>query len=212
MRRAKKPSTTCLSHCPCSGMDRCRRRLNSSLVSLSFACMRSRRVFLLRRNLPRRDVPQMSVKRLKPCTHHFEKPTRVGLALEPNHYIISISRDDHVAGGLAPSPALRPEIKDVVQIDVGEQWLDHRSLSRTPVTRRHDPIFEHTRLEPFLYQADDAPITDPVFQKTHQPFLTDRIKEALNVGVDDPAHLRAADPSHQRVQRIVLAAFWPESI
>src|ERR1700730_4871739 len=60
-----------------------------------------------------------------------------------------------------------------------------------PVTRRHDPIFEHSRLEPFLYQADDAPIADPVLQKAHQPFLTDRIKEALNVGVDDPAHLRS---------------------
>src|ERR1700730_17065572 len=139
-------------------------------------------------------------ERLKPCTHHFEKPTRVGLALEPNHYIISISRDDHVAGGLAPSPALRPEIKDVVQIDVGEQWLDHRSLSRTPVTRRHDPIFEHSRLEPFLYQADDAPIADPVFQKTHQPFLTDRIKEALNVGERAEASFSRVEPGAKRME------------
>src|ERR1700730_17583299 len=135
-------------------MDRCRRRLNSSLVSLSFACMRSRRVFLLRRNLPRRDVPQMSVKPRKLKVSGLPSPRRARLcaAKRPNAIKrvfsewsvrtnasnlariisrnrrasvsrsnpITITRDDHVAGGLAPSPALRPEIKDVVQIDVGE--------------------------------------------------------------------------------------------
>ena len=61
-------------------------------------------------------------------------------------------------------------------------------------------------------QANDAPITDPVFQKAHQPILTDRVEEPLNIGIDDPAHFRAADPGHQRIQRIMLAALGPESI
>src|ERR1700730_17825760 len=119
-------------------MDRCRRRLNSSLVSLSFACMRSRRVFLLRRNLPRRDVPQMSVKPRKLKRPNSIKrvfsewsvrtnASNLARIISRNRRAsvsrsnpITITRDDHVAGGLAPSPALRPEIKDVVQIDVGE--------------------------------------------------------------------------------------------
>ena len=39
---------------PCSGMGWCMRRRSSSLISLSFALMRSRRVFRLIWNLPRR--------------------------------------------------------------------------------------------------------------------------------------------------------------
>jgi hypothetical protein len=79
------------------------------------------------------------------------------------------------------------------------------NLPRSPLTDRQRPLFEHPP-EPFLDQADDASITDPVLREANQPFLADRIEEAPNVGVDDPAHLRAADPDHQRIQRIVLAA------
>src|SRR5207245_7770221 len=39
---------------------------------------------------------------------------------------------------------------------------EHRALPGPRVTDRHDPIFEDARLEPFLDQADDAPIADPV--------------------------------------------------
>src|SRR5271165_1417944 len=51
----------------------------------------------------------LRVERWRECleahAHHVEEPTRVGLALEPDHYIIRIARDDHVAGSFAPSPA-----------------------------------------------------------------------------------------------------------
>ena len=40
---AKKPVTTCLNQCPCSGIEWCRRCRISSLISLSFARMRSER-------------------------------------------------------------------------------------------------------------------------------------------------------------------------
>src|ERR687890_1089487 len=46
---------------------------------------------------------------LKPLPHHFEEPMRIGLALEPDHQIIRITRDDHGAGGLPPSPAGDPQ-------------------------------------------------------------------------------------------------------
>jgi hypothetical protein len=34
-----------------------------------------------------------------------------------------------------------------------------------------------------------------MLQEADQPFLADRVKEALNIGVYNPAHLRAADPA-----------------
>src|SRR6266478_2301294 len=57
----------------------------------------------------------------KPRAHRLEEPTCVGLMLETDHQIIGIAHDDHVAGGLAPSPALGPEIENIVQVDVREQ-------------------------------------------------------------------------------------------
>ena len=45
---------------------------------------------------------------------------RIGLALESDHQIISITRDNHGASGLPPSPAGGPEIEDIVQVNVGK--------------------------------------------------------------------------------------------
>src|SRR5829696_8657495 len=43
--------------------------------------------------------------------------------------------------------------------------------------------------------------------------MADRVEEALNVGVDDPAHpLCFAYPDHQGIQRIVLAAPGPKTV
>jgi hypothetical protein len=41
--------------------------------------------------------------------------------LETHDYIVGIPHHDHIAGGFAPSPALSPEVEDVVKIDVRKQ-------------------------------------------------------------------------------------------
>jgi hypothetical protein len=46
-------------------------------------------------------------------------------------------------------------------------------LPRSSVTDRHDPVFHHAHLEPFLDQADDAPVADPMLQEADQPLLVD---------------------------------------
>jgi hypothetical protein len=37
-------------------------------------------------------------------------------------------------------------------------------------------LFQDTRPEPFLDQADDAPVADPMLQKADEPFLADFIE------------------------------------
>ena len=34
--------------------------------------------------------------------------------------VVGIAHDDHVARGLAPSPALGPQVEHVVQVDIGK--------------------------------------------------------------------------------------------
>src|ERR1019366_6329952 len=58
---------------------------------------------------------------LKPLSHNVEKPTRGGLELESDHQIVRKARDDHVARGFVPSPALCPKVEDVVKVNVGKQ-------------------------------------------------------------------------------------------
>src|SRR6516225_3438048 len=73
-------------------------------------------------------------------------------------------------------------------------------------------VFQNTRLEPFLDQAEHACVIDPMLQKTDQPLLADRIEEASEVRVKNIVHLCAVDSGDECVQRIVLAALGPEPV
>src|ERR1700756_175260 len=88
----------------------------------------------------------------------------------------------------------------------------HRALPRPPVTDRNDSVFQDARLQPFLDQADDAPVTDPMLQEAYQPFLADLVEERPDVGVQNEAHLLAVDPDAERVHCIMGAAARSESV
>jgi hypothetical protein len=72
---------------------------------------------------------------------------------------------------------------------------------------RLDPavLFEHTRLQPFLDEADDPAIADPVFNESYEPFPAQRIEEPGYVGVENPADLVCLNTERERIQRIMLA-------
>jgi len=94
----------------------------------------------------------------------------------------------------SPSPALGPEIEDVVEVDVREQRRNHRALTRPLFLDRHDPVFEDAGPQPFLDEPDDALVADPVLQEADDPFLGNLREERPDVGVEDEVHLSAADP------------------
>jgi len=51
-----------------------------------------------------------------------------------------------------------------------------------------------------------------MLQKTDQPPMTDRVKEAPVIDIQNPAHFPSLDTDHKRIQIIMLAAPRPESI
>jgi hypothetical protein len=57
---------------------------------------------------------------LQPLAHRIQETPGVSLLFEAHDDIVGITHDDHVARSLAPSPALGPQIDDVVQVDVGK--------------------------------------------------------------------------------------------
>src|SRR5271167_4474110 len=62
----------------------------------------------------KRELPE-------PRAHRIEKAARVACPLEADYDIVRVADDYHVAGGLAPSPALGPQVQDVMEIDVGQK-------------------------------------------------------------------------------------------
>ena len=140
----------------------------------------------------------------QPLAHGVLETPGIGLELETHHDVVRMTHDHRVAGGLAPSPALGPQVESVVQTDVGQEWRHRRPLPRSPVAHAHDPVFQPPpRSEPLPDQAEHARIADPVFQEAHQPILADRVEERPDVGIQDVAHLGAGDPHAERIQRIV---------
>src|SRR5580704_3508363 len=148
----------------------------------------------------------------QPLAHRAEEAPSVTLVLETDDEVVGIAHDDHVARGLAPSPAFGPQIEGIVQVDVGEQRRDHRSLPRSPVACRHDPVFQDAHLEPFLDQADDALVADPMPDETDEPVMVHRVEEAADIGVQDEVHLAAADADHERIHRVMRTASGPEPV
>src|ERR1700712_1238214 len=117
-------------------------------------------------------------KLLEPRAHCFEKPICIGLALKTDDHIIGITHDDHVAGGLMPSPAFGPQIQNVVQVDIGQERRNHRALSCPSLTDRYGSVSEYPRLQPFPDQADDALVADTMLNESDEPILTDRIERS----------------------------------
>src|SRR3981081_1891867 len=148
----------------------------------------------------------------QPLAHLLQKEPAIAMVLEPDDEVVGVAHNDHVAGGHAPSPACGPEVERVVQVDVGEQVVAARPRPRPPAPARNDPVFQDARLQPFLDQTDDAPIADPMFQETDQPLLANLIEERSDVGVQDEAHLVAVHPDTERIQRVMRATPWSESI
>src|SRR5215469_15414705 len=57
---------------------------------------------------------------LESRTHRLLKGPGIGIVLEANYNVVGITHDNDIARGLTPSPAMGPEVEDVVQIHVRE--------------------------------------------------------------------------------------------
>src|SRR5262245_48203264 len=58
---------------------------------------------------------------LQPLAHVVPEAAGISLVLETDDDVVRVAHENHVARGLAPSPALGPEVEHVVQVDVGKK-------------------------------------------------------------------------------------------
>src|SRR5712691_9595621 len=81
---------------------------------------------VFRRKASELDQPGLlGVKRqrklFQSLAQRVQKAPGVALVLEADNEVVGIAHDDHVAGGLVPSPVVGPQVEHIVQVDVGEQ-------------------------------------------------------------------------------------------
>ena len=92
------------------------------------------------------------------ATHHkvIDVPHQVGFA--------SQSRLDH---------SLKPQVEHVVQIHIAQQDADRSALRGSLFVRMYLSVFQNTCFQPAPDQADQARITDSMFDKPEQPLVAE---------------------------------------
>ena len=68
-----------------------------------------------------------------------------------------------------------PQVKRIVQVDVGQQRTDAAALHRSQLTCAQPALFQHARVQPFLDQPHHARIGYPVLDEFDQPVVFDRV-------------------------------------
>ena len=81
-----------------------------------------------------------------------------------------------------------------------------------PRVSDHVPSSMTPAPEPFLDQAQDPLVRDPVLEELHQPAVVEAGEEVADVRVEHPVHLPALDPDRERIQRIMRAAPRPKPV
>ena len=57
--------------------------------------------------------------------HRVLETAGVVFVLETDDQIVGIAHHDHLTPGFPPSPAIGPEVEDVMQVDVAKERRDH---------------------------------------------------------------------------------------
>ncbi len=142
------------------------------------------------------------------------RPEPFGLVFElkSNHDVVGVTHHDHIAVRTLLAPCLNPEIEDVMEVDIRQQWRCTSALRRARFHERSRTLFQHARVQPFLDESHDAPIRYPMLEEPDQPCVRQPVKKAAHVQVQHPIHTSLMESTEQGVQRFVLVSSWPESI
>jgi hypothetical protein len=109
---------------------------------------------------------QLQGERFHPFSQFYQKAVRFPFVLEADNNVVGVAHEDDLAPSIPLSPAIRPEVEHVVQVDVGQHRRDDRTL-RCAFLADNDPTsFQYSRLQPQLDQPQQSPVCDSVFQES----------------------------------------------
>ena len=115
---------------------------------------------------PRLLVRQFQPERREPSAKIGEEPLGVIPVLEARREIVSKAHENDVPARVPAPPLVGPEVEDVVQVDVREQRRRRSPLRNALHAVRPRPVLDHPCAHPFLDQAQDPAVRDPVLKET----------------------------------------------
>ena len=125
--------------------------------------------------------------------------------LKPQHEVVGIPHDSHVAFLGGSPPILHPLVQNIVKIDIGQQRGDHRSLWCSPVAAVYHTFLAVTCLQPFENQPLQPPVAYAQVNEPQELIVWNFVEKRTDVRVNDPVHFPPLDGCGQSVQCIVLA-------
>src|ERR1035437_2577842 len=125
--------------------------------------------------------------------------------LETDHKVIDIAHQIGFATQPAFDHALEPKIKHVVQVNVAQQHADRSTLRSSLFIRMDLSIFHNARFQPAPDQADQARVSNSMFNKPEQPIVVETPEEVLQVRLQHPTRLAAGDHLIEGRQRVMGA-------
>ncbi len=122
---------------------------------------------------------------------------RILPVLKSNHEVIRVSHDNRVSVRLLRTPfPVKPEVEDVVEVNICQNWRNNRSLGSPPkVVLPLAPVHDAS-VQPLGDQPNDPPVSDPMLQKPDQPVsvqIIERPHDTLPTSTNfpNPSRLRA---------------------
>ena len=97
------------------------------------------------------------------------EPLGVRTMLKTGNNVVGETHDDHLTVSLPIPPVPGPQIKDVVQVDVGEQGGCAGPLRGSLLACRPRAVLDHSRVQPFLDEPQDPFIRDPMLDEPAEP-------------------------------------------
>src|SRR5712691_13520346 len=97
--------------------------------------------------------------------------------LKPQYGVVGVPHDDHIARRFLLPPPVYPQIEYVVQVEIGKDRRYHRPLWRPFLRLEPLAFLHHARLQPFLDQAYDPIVSDPMLDELDQPTMFDLVEE-----------------------------------
>ncbi len=155
---------------------------------------------------------QAKAELAQPLLQIPKKPIGFPWVLKPHDEVISVSNYDDSASGIQCSPLMYPQIKDIMQVYIGEHGRDYRTLWGSHFRSGPDAIFRDPCPKPFPDKTQKSLVGNSVFEKLHQPSVFDGVEKAADVCIEHPIGSFLRDPNKESVQRLVRATSRSESV
>ena len=97
---------------------------------------------------PRLALMKLQVKLQKSISEFDQEPFSVFSVLKTHHEIVAKPHDDNIAPAVFAPPLVGPQIKHVMQVDVGQQRADTSALGYAFLATCHGSILQHACIEP----------------------------------------------------------------